>query len=234
MLFNLLSTDMYVSYNTELASVIGLHPAIYISELININRKAIQKDKLADGFFKVDRKYISQRTTFSEKEQRELDSTLKDLNIISIGNNKDFLKVDMDSLTGLILEKNKKIVDTITKSVIRKKSTKQEQIVENLKSNILTTNSELFNAYNDWIDSVIARQGWMSKRSIINGQQIIDEYTNRDLDLALKIIDIASINGWRDMSWAINEFEQKYKTKYYSQINSQIINRETNISNEVF
>ena len=52
-LFDLLSTDMYVSYNVKLAQVLDLQSAIYISELININRKAIEKNKLKDGLINI-------------------------------------------------------------------------------------------------------------------------------------------------------------------------------------
>ena len=32
--------------------------------------------------------------------------------------------------------------------------------------------------------------------------------------MALKILDIAAINGYRDITWAINRYEQDYKIKY--------------------
>lgn len=227
MIFDLLSTDMYVSYNFNLANIIGLKEAIYISELININRKAIVKNKLTDDFFKVDRKYITERTTLTEKEQKEIDKSLSSINIITIGSSADFLKVNTDSLTGLMLEKDKKIIDTISNDVKKStKSTKKEVISANLKSNVQTANEELRNAFYDWIDAVLSRQGWMSKKSIINGQQVLDTYTKRDLDLALSILDIASINGWRDLNWAIDEFEKRKKKSYFT-----LPNTPTNLDN---
>ena len=71
MILDLLSSDMYVSYNVQIANKIGLEEAIYISELININRKAIQKNKIEDGYFNIDRKYITNRTTFKLEKQIE-------------------------------------------------------------------------------------------------------------------------------------------------------------------
>ena len=67
MLIELLSTSNYVSYNIKLAELLGLHPAIYISELMNINDKAIKKDKLEDDYFTLVRSYITARTTLDEK-----------------------------------------------------------------------------------------------------------------------------------------------------------------------
>ena len=59
MLLDLLSLDNYVSYNIKVAEILGLHAAIYLSELMNINDKAIRKSKTKDNFFTVDRKYIT-------------------------------------------------------------------------------------------------------------------------------------------------------------------------------
>ena len=78
MILDLLSTDMYISFNIKLAHRIGLQAAIYLGELLNINKKAIQKEKIIDGnFFKLNRDYIEQRTTLQKQEQKELDKLYK-------------------------------------------------------------------------------------------------------------------------------------------------------------
>ena len=211
MLFDLLSTDMYVSYNVNLAHIIGLTASIYLSELININRKAIDKDKLNDGFFNVDRKYIEKRTTLAEKDQKDLDKVLVEIGLISKGTKESYISVNMDALTGLLLEPNKRIVDKATSIAKRSKPTKKEVIIQNLKSSVQTTNSELIEAYSNWIDSVYARQGWMSKEAVTEGEKLIDTFSGKDLDIALDILKIASINGYRDISWAIDEYKKRNK-----------------------
>ena len=55
MLIELLSTSNYVSYNTKLAQLLGLHASIYLSELMSINDKAIRKDKTSESSFVLDR-----------------------------------------------------------------------------------------------------------------------------------------------------------------------------------
>lgn len=230
MVLDLLSTDMYAQYNVKLAHRIGLHAAIYLGELLNVSRKALQKGKLVEGnFFRIDREWVEKRTTLNKKEQREIDTTLEDLNIIHLGSNKETLNIDTDALTGLLLDDNASLVDKITQPVIKKKRlTKQEVIINSLKDHITTDNNELRKAYEEWIDAVCAKQGWMSSASIREGQTLIDNYTNRDLDMALKIINIGSINGWRDLSWAINDFEKKYKNSFYKSIS----NPSTTVSNK--
>ena len=80
--------------------------------------------------------------------------------------------------------------------------------------NITTTNEELREAYSEWIDTVYTKQGWMSKKSVVLAQQMIDNFSNHNLDIALKIIDIATVNGYRDMEWAITNYKKNYHVNY--------------------
>lgn len=237
MLFELLATDMYVSYNVKLAKTLGLTSAIYLSELININRKAIEKNKIKDGYFKINREYIEDRTTINKADQKDLDKMLSEVKAISIGENSDMLKVDMDVLTSLILG-DQKIVAELPNSSKRGRPTKQEIIVRALKANIETNNPELKKAYEDWIDAVNAKNGWMTKVHVLEGQKVIDTYTNKDLDMALEIIKIATLGGYRDMNWATAEFEKKYKkefnSKYSDPVSNPVQKPRLRMSEEVF
>lgn len=237
MLFELLATDMYVSYNVKLAKTLGLTSAIYLSELININRKAIEKNKIKDGYFKINREYIEDRTTINKADQKDLDKMLSEVKAISIGENSDMLKVDMDVLTSLILG-DQKIVAELPNSSKRGRPTKQEIIVRALKANIETNNPELKKAYEDWIDAVNAKNGWMTKVHVLEGQKVIDTYTNKDLDMALEIVKIATLGGYRDMNWATAEFEKKYKkefnSKYSDPVSNPVQKPRLRMSEEVF
>ena len=221
MLLDMLSTDMYVNYNIKLAHRIGLHTSIYVTELLNINRKAIHKGKLVEGnFFKVDRNYIEQRTTLTKAEQKELDTILVNLNVMQISStSKDILNINMDALTGILLDDDAKVESSIKSIAKRKRPTKQDAIKENLKLSITTTNIELREAYFEWIDAVFMRNGWMSKAAVVEAQRIIDTYTGKDLDMALDILRIGATNGYRDIAWAINNYE---KDNVHSKVTAQI------------
>lgn len=211
MVLDLLSTDMQISFNLKLAHRIGLHAAIYLGELLNINKKAVTKNKVTDnGFFKIDRNYVEQRTTLTRPEQKELDETLKSLQVLKVDDaNRDLININVDSITGLLLDDNDTLVDKVTQPVKKKRITKADVIRASLKEAITVTNPELRAAYEEWIDAVISRQGWMSTASIKDGQELVDKYTNRDLDIALSVVRIGAINGWRDISWAINAYEKE-------------------------
>lgn len=220
MLIELLSQSNYNSYNISLAKVIGLHPAIYINTLLSINSKAITKQKLTnDEYFSIDRNYVQSITTFSVEEQKQIDKLLIDLKILKRldnDNETDVLSLDISVLTSIMMSKNEQLLTDIKKVADQKsrKKTKQEIIKDELKSYVMVSNQELKDAYFDWIDAVYAKQGWMSKKSVTSAQKIVDEFSHRNLDVALKLIEIASIGGYRDMTWAVNTYRDNYNVQY--------------------
>ena len=86
MLIDLLSTANYNMYNVSVANKIGLHASIYLSEIMNINDKAIRKNKVEDNYFTIDREYVEKRTTLKKEEQIDIDKLLLELNILEKSN----------------------------------------------------------------------------------------------------------------------------------------------------
>lgn len=237
MLIDLLSTSNYVSYNIKLAELLGLHTAIYISELMNINDKAIRKNKLDDNYFKLQREYIKGRTTLEEKEQLSIEENLIKLGILEKGNAEDELSLNITTLTTIMMSADEQLIDNIKKlnKVKNKKTTKKEQVKLNLKKALIVDNIELREAYEKWIDAVYEKDGWMTKEAVSYAQEIIDNASNRDLDIALEILKIASVNAYRDMSWAVNAYKAQYKVNY--KIKNQttpVVTKATELSSEVF
>ena len=74
----------------------------------------------------------------------------------------------------------------------------------------------------DWVDGVYARpNGFLSKSSIKIFQDTLNSYTQGDLDLALRVVQIATVQGYRDCQWAINMLQDSEKRKQ-KQNNTQI------------
>ena len=222
MLLDLLSTDMSVSYNVKLAHRIGLHTSIYVTELINIYRKATQKGKLVDEkYFRVDRDYVELRTTLTKEEQRELDQALKNISVVKISSkNRDTIGIDIEELSKLVLDDDANKIEGTIKTQLKKKApTKKDAIIAQLKSYVCVSNDELRDAYYEWIEEAYARNGWMSAASIREAQRAIDNYSGKDLDIALDILHIASTNGYKDIMWAIDRYE---KNGMYKKITSQV------------
>ena len=185
---------------------------------MNVNDKAIRKDKISESSFSLDRDYITKRTTISVDEQLEIDKNLIKLGIVEKPNEDvNCLVLNINILTALLMSSDEELLENVehlSKLKTKKsKTTKADAIRQNLKTNIVTTNVELIEAYSDWIDAVYAKQGWMSKKAVTIGQGVVDNFSNRDLDVALTVISIAAMHGYVDMQWAINKYVEQHKLK---------------------
>lgn len=246
MLIDLLCTDNYISFNIKVANVVGLHAAIYINELLNINKKAIKKKKITEDFVTVDRNYIQQRTTLIPDEQITIDGKLSAIGVIEVAEGlPDKLKLNIDTLTNIMAEDDAALLKkvskiTTVKSVTipsTKMSMRQRTILE-FKNNLKCSNEELLEAYKGWIDGVYANpRGFLSARAITLFQKGVDEFAKGDLDLALKIVDIATVNGYRNVDWAINVFQKDYAKDFYSKyppMEASPTQKRVSLSSEVF
>ena len=219
MLVDLLSMDNYIQFNIKIAQLLGLHAAVYVSELLNINEKAVRKDKIHDDVFVVDRGYIEKRTTLAKKEQIELDGMLLKLGVLKkVEVSEDSLMLDLTVLTALVSAEPGKVADLeklVAAAKPKQKRTKHEVIIQGLKNYVKVNNDELRNAYYEWIEAVYTKQGWMSAKSVTVAQRDVDNYSQRNLDVALKLLEIATTGGYREIQWAINAYEKDYKLTYH-------------------
>lgn len=238
MIIDLLSYNNYLNFNVKLAHILGLHHAIYIAELLAINDKAIKKKKIEENFFNIDRKYIQSRTTLDESEQIEIEKDLMNIGVLEpYGKNDCNICLNITTLTTILTNPDETFVKDI-KKVVKKKSnarkTKAEKIIEALKEKVECTNEELREAYFEWIETVYAKQGWMSAKSVTQGQKQVDEFSNRDLDVALKLLEIATLNGYRDIEWAINKYKANYTIHFSPKPSISNQQKSVELSEEVF
>ena len=244
MLIDLLSTDNLANYNIKIAQVMGLHTAIYINELINISNKATQKNKLiADKFFILDRKYITKRTTLALEEQLAIDTKLHKVNVMQKADNEiDTIYLDIEKLASIIssddseyLDKVKKKTEVKTAALPGMKQTlKQKQALE-FKQEINVTHPKLKEAYDGWVDGVLANpKGFLSKRAVKIFIDTVDSFANGYLEVALKVIDIATTNGYRDATWAINKYNTEYNNTNRNNYVDTSRQRVVKLADEVF
>lgn len=210
MLINLISQSNYQSYNVEIAQLFGLETAVYLNALIEINEKAIRKNKLINEHFLIDRKYISDRTTLKQNQQKQIEENLVRAKIIH-KNNDDCIKVNIDVLAGLMLKENEKVANNLSSLLnVSPKEAKAKNILNNVKRHInLTYPEDMRLAYSEWLDVVYSKFGFVSKQMIINAQACVDKEANHDVNKAIEIIHIASANGWKDMTYAVNQYRQR-------------------------
>ena len=220
MFVDLLNSYNYLMVNMSAIKIFGLNISVYSAELLNIYKKSYMKKRLIeDKFFEVDRKLIKEHTSLTEEEQLACDVNLKKINLISYlkEDNPNIISFDLEAFASLITSEDMKLIKRISDNVKinSPKGTKEAQkeaILTNLKTHIDNDSQELNGALSEWVDSVYSKQGWMSKKSIEVFQQVLYNYAKGNLKTALRIVEIATINGWRDFTWAINDYEKELKT----------------------
>lgn len=238
MLIDLLSCNNYAKYNTQIARIVGITPAIYLDIVLSIYEKATRKSALVDERFCIlDSSYIEEKTLLTQKEQLKATATLVDAGLLECDINTNVERVCpvMDNIF-------KALTDTEVKTTVRKKRkisetpTKREAIFNNLKKFIQVDNEELQQAYEDWVDAVCANpKGFLSKKSIQIFQQTVDNFSNHDLDVALKLIEIATVGGYRDATWAIEGYKRQFGSSNGYRLPTRVSANTTGaLSDEVF
>lgn len=216
MFIDLISTDNQISCNVKAAKLLGLDTAIYLNELINIYAKAMSKNKLnSNGFFRLKRSYITDRTTLSQNRQLEIDENLKSIEVIvKDAFDPDLMLVDIEMYASILTNQSKVVSDKVEKLITKKSKTdkandKKRAIIEGLKSGVSCSNEELRDLYFGWIESVYEKPGgFLSKSTIKIFEDTINNYTKGDLDLAITLLKLATVKAYKNADWVINLFEK--------------------------
>ena len=216
MLIDVMSSYNYIQVNTKLISIFGLNISVYWAELLNIYPRVIKKKKdeviQAQGFFTVDRDYIKSRTSLDLAEQLTCDKSLINVGVLAVDEkDQNRICISLNAMYEIMTQDDDKVLAAIQKKAKVKKAsateTKKAMIRTNLKNSIVEPDLELFNAYQTWVDTVLDSGNWLTKAVIEVFQRTIKSYTDSKT-IQLKIIEIATIHGYKDASWAINMYSK--------------------------
>lgn len=205
------------SYIVEYAKSFGPISAIFINLLSSFN------SQLENGDIVLSREEIYNYTGLNDADQMKAEDFLMKLGIIRVkpfkGNdlkNHYFLdesKVDilkektLDNLSTMFGFDVSAPLKTTAKNVFserQKKENKKDQQIRSLKSVINVEDSVLHQYLCDWIDSVIERGNTLTRAAVKLNIENLKNFTT-DQELAIKVLKIAIINGWRDLYWAIEK-----------------------------
>lgn len=225
MLLDMFGSNNNILVNIKAAQVLGLKGAVYAAVIIDIYQKALAKNKLTeDGFFKVDRTYICNRSTLTMEEQYVIDSNWKKISLLDKqADNPDLIRFDINTFIAILTNEDMALLADISKKVKIKsprgiRETKRQAICNNLKNNIQCSNYELLTALRDWVDTIFANpSNYLSKSSVVLFQNTLNQYTQGDLDLALRLVKIAIAQGYKDCNWAISVYEKSEEIKAKTQ-----------------
>ena len=245
MLLDIFNEDNNIVINYKAISLFGLNTAAYFTLLISIYKKAVRKNKLDNDYFNLDRNYVRKLLGLSEEEQLICDHNLMMLSILKKSlEDPNKIKLDLNLYLSTIASEDVKLIEDVRKQmkVLHPRNIKQSQRqiqINALKNSIECSNYELLTALRDWVDGVYARpNGFLSKASIKVFQDTLNNYTQGDLDLALRLVQIATIQGYRDCQWAINLYERDNKAKLPTnnnvRVTEQVVANKQDLSDQIF
>jgi hypothetical protein len=123
----------------------------------------------------------------------------------------EILSTDDEQKLAKVAKKAK--VTTTSVPGVRQSARKKQ--FDDLKQYITVGNEELKQAFEDWIDGVYNNpKGFLSKKAVSLFQRDVDTFANGDLDVALKVLEIATVGGYREASWAIEKFNKDYANQF--------------------
>jgi hypothetical protein len=160
---DLLSIGNHIMINTNIAKVFGLNTAAYWGELLNVLSQ-VQKKKTynEEGYFKLSRKYMEEKTTLTTEEQKECEEILSAANVLMVcPTDKNSIRVNVRNMVSLIAEGKESEIEKISTMARGKtKKTKAETTkacVRNaLVNGLFEPVEEVKEAYTLWIDSILA------------------------------------------------------------------------------
>lgn len=219
MLIDIFDENSSININYKAIQIFGLSTAAYLSLLIGIYKKAIRKNKIEDNYFKVDRSYITKMLKMTNEEQLICDGNLFKTSILKKSpDNPDKIKLDIKLYLSLLASEDIELYEKISKQMKVMhprgiKESQRQQTIKKLQSLIECSNYELLTALREWVEGVYANpKGFLSKLAIKTFQNTLNNYAQGDLDKALSVVQIATIQGYRDCNWAINVYEKSHKT----------------------
>lgn len=193
--------------NKRLVKIAGFEVAAYWAELQSILKQVVKKQTMDEqGFFLLDRDFLERETTLTLKKQLKCDDKLIELGVMMKDQtNPNRIAIAVNGMVAVITDED---TTKLKKSTAVKKDEKAAKIAGmkiNMKKAILETDPDIRHAYEQWIDGMIDAANCRFTKAVVQlFEKTVTEYT-ADKDTRIKIIGIATINSYRDATWAINK-----------------------------
>lgn len=193
--------------NKKLIKIAGFEVAAYWAELQSILKQVVKKGTADEhGFFTLDRDFMERETTLTIAKQLKCDDKLMALGVLlKDENDPNRISIAVNGMVAVITgEDTTKLKKT---SAVKKddKAAKIAGIKATMKKAIFTQDPELRFAYEQWVDGMIDAANCRFTKAVVQlFEKTVSQYTS-DKKTQLKIIEIATINSYRDATWAINK-----------------------------
>ena len=209
--------DLYdeLRLNKRLVKLAGFDVAAYWAELQSILKQVVKKQTADEhGFFNLDREYVERETTLTITKQFKCEEKLVAMGVIMKDpDNPNRLTISVQNMIEIITDEDTKKLKKTSAVKKDEKAAKLEGMKLNMKKALLETDIELRAAYERWVDGMIDAQSCRFTRAVVQlFEKTVTEYT-KDKATRLKIIEIATVNSWKDATWAINRLSGNRATQ---------------------
>lgn len=192
--------------NKKLIKIVGFEVAAYWAELQSILKQVVKKQTADEqGFFILDRDYVERETTLTITKQLKCDEKLLELGVmLKDPQDPNKISIAVNGMVALITDEDTKKLKKTSAVKANTKAAKIAGIKTAMKKAILETDADLKAAYERWIDGMVDAANCRFTKAVVQlFEKTVTSYTS-DKNLRLKIIEIATINSYKDATWAIN------------------------------
>ena len=193
--------------NKRLVKIAGFEVAAYWAELQSILKQVVKKQTADEqGFFTLDRDFVERETTLTLAKQLKCDEKLISLGVM-LKDLEDPNRISI-AVNGMVAVITDEDTTKLKKTKAVKKDEKEAKVAgikATMKRAILTQDIELRAAYERWVDGMVDAANCRFTKAVVQlFEKTVTAYT-QDKKLQLHIIEIATINSYRDATWAINK-----------------------------
>jgi hypothetical protein len=199
--------------NKRLVKIAGFEVAAYWAELQNILKQVVKKQTADEkGFFLLDREYVEKETTLTISKQLKAEETLIKLGVLLRDiEDPNRIAIAVNGMVAVITDEDTTKLKKGGKTSADEKEAKISGMKATMKRAILETDPEIRSAYERWIDGMIDAANCRFTKAVVQVfEKTVTEYTDNKT-LRLKIIEIATVNSYKDATWAINKLDSPFK-----------------------
>lgn len=192
--------------NKRLVRIAGFEVAAYWAELQSILKQVVKKQTMDErGFFLLDRAYVERETTLTVNKQLKCEEKLIELGVfLRDSENPNKIAIAVNGMVEVITDEDTTKLKKTGKTSADEKAAKISGIKATMKRAILETDPDVRAAYERWVDGMIDAANCRFTKAVVQiFEKTVTDYTTNKA-IRLKIIEIATINSYKDATWAIN------------------------------
>lgn len=202
--------------NKKLVKIAGFEVAAYWAELQSILKQVVKKGTADEhGFFTLDREYVERETTLTVTKQLKCDEKLLSLGVmLKDPENPNRISIAVNGMVAVITEEDTTKLTKKSANSADAKAAKVAGIKATMKKAIFETDVDLRAAYERWVDGMVDAANCKFTKAVVQlFEQTVTNYTP-DKAKRLRIIEIATVNSYKDAEWAISRLSSTRPAQY--------------------